>query len=90
LVTKELEIAKIEEAKELPSVKVLDPAVTAEKPSSPKRLVLIPVGVFCSLLIAIFWVLATEVWLRLDEDAPLRIFSRELRDSTRRERPSAA
>jgi uncharacterized protein involved in exopolysaccharide biosynthesis len=91
LVTKELEIAKIEEAKELPSVKILDPAVTAEKPSSPNRLVLILVGALCSLLIAMFWVLATEVWRRLDDDAPLRVFSRELRvSSRRREGPSAA
>jgi uncharacterized protein involved in exopolysaccharide biosynthesis len=90
LVSNELEIARIQEAKELPSVKVLDPAAIADKPSSPKRLVLIIVSALVSFLLAVLCVLADEIWQRLDDDAPLRIFSRELGLSSQLPKRSSA
>src|SRR5712664_2490115 len=44
LLTQQYELAKVQEAKEIPSVKILDAAVVPTKKSSPHRLILITVG----------------------------------------------
>ena len=42
--TQQYELAKIEEAKEIPSVKVMDPADVPEKKSGPPRLIIVAFG----------------------------------------------
>jgi uncharacterized protein involved in exopolysaccharide biosynthesis len=72
LLSKELEVAKIQEAKEIPSVKVLDPPVVAEKKSFPPRALLIAIGAILGFLVGIGWVIGREVWIRMDESEPLK------------------
>lgn len=68
--TKEYELAKVEEAKETPTVKVLDPPEVPEWKSYPPRLLLMILGTFLSLGLATFWVLGKWRWRAVATDDP--------------------
>jgi capsule polysaccharide export protein KpsE/RkpR len=78
LLTKQYELAKIQEAKEIPVVKILDPSNVPEKKSGPHRLVLMGLGTlfaFCSCAVCI---LAASMWRRLNPRHPMKELSREV------------
>lgn len=75
---KQYELAKVEEAKELPSIKVLDEPVVPERKSFPPRLLIAIGGAMLTFICVAGWLLASEVWRRLDENDPLKIGVREL------------
>lgn len=60
--TKANELAKVEEAKEIPSVKVLDPPEAPRKKSFPPRLLMISTGTLLALLGGAAWVLLCATW----------------------------
>ena len=66
--TKQYELAKVEEARETPSVKVLDVADVPEKKSFPPRLIMIVVGTIFAFAMGGVWVLAQALagakWIR--------------------------
>ena len=64
--TKQYELAKVQEAKELPTAKVLDPAAVAERKSWPPRILLIVLGAIGSLLLASAWIMAGSWWRETD------------------------
>ncbi len=73
LLRQRYEMARIEEAKEVASVKVLDEAAVPEKKDSPHRLVIILV---CSLLTfagAAVWVLGENLWRGVDSQHPKKL-----------------
>lgn len=76
--TKEYELAKVQEAKEVPSVKELDAPVVPEHKSFPPRLVIIMTGVFCTTLVGVVWVLGTARWREIDPQDPGKIFAQEV------------
>jgi uncharacterized protein involved in exopolysaccharide biosynthesis len=76
--TQEYELAKVAEAKEIPSVKVLDPANVPERKSFPPRLVVMLLGTFFCLALAAGWVLARERWEEIDSHAPPKLFAHEV------------
>jgi uncharacterized protein involved in exopolysaccharide biosynthesis len=78
LLSRELEAAKIQEAEEIPSVKVLDPPVIAQKNSFPPRMLLIAVGALFGLLCGSAWIIGREVWQRIDDSDPMKIFAKEV------------
>jgi capsule polysaccharide export protein KpsE/RkpR len=78
LLTQQYEIAKIEEAKEIPTVKVLDAADKPERKSSPKRLLLIGLGTLLALSVAIVWVLGTTTWRQMDPEDPRKQLGEEV------------
>lgn len=78
LLNAELEASKIEEAEEIPSVKVLDPPVIPQKKISPRRMLLIAVGALSSFLIGLLWVIGHEVWSKLGDSDVAKIFVREV------------
>ena len=53
--TREYELAKVEEAKETPSVKVLDPPDIPEKKSFPPRLLIIALGTMLAIAGSVAW-----------------------------------
>lgn len=68
------ELAKIEEAKSIPTIKVLDPGNVPEKKSSPPRLVIIILGTMFVFAAACLWVLGNSAWTDVDpEDARKRL-----------------
>ena len=62
--TQQFEIAKVQEAKETPSVKVLDDASLPERHSFPPRTMIALFGGFVALAGSAFWLLARERWER--------------------------
>ncbi|MBZ5568039.1 MAG: lipopolysaccharide biosynthesis protein [Acidobacteriia bacterium] len=64
--TKQYELAKVEEAKELPSVSVLDRANLPERKSWPPRRLFVMVGVFLFLAAGSVWVVGQDYWQQLD------------------------
>jgi capsule polysaccharide export protein KpsE/RkpR len=68
--TQQYEIAKVQEAKEVPSVKVLDPPDIPEKKVFPPRMLLIIVGAVLALAIGVGWIIANEGWERIDPQDP--------------------
>ena len=76
--TQEYELAKVEEAKETPSVKVIDPPDVPEKKSSPHRLLIILVGTFLSCLFGAVWILGNASWTGVDQHDPRKVFALEV------------
>jgi uncharacterized protein involved in exopolysaccharide biosynthesis len=73
--TQQYELAKVEEAKETPSVKVLDPPDLPEKKSFPPRIVIVLVGTMLACLFAVAWVLAHRAWDAIESTDARKIFA---------------
>lgn len=69
--TQQFEMAKVEEVREIPSVKVLDPADIPEKKTSPPRLFIIVLGGLSSVAFATGWILASACWQ--DSASPVKL-----------------
>ena len=64
--TQEYELAKVAEAKEIPSVKVLDPPNIPERKSYPPRRLITIFGTLFVFGAGVLWILGTERWNRID------------------------
>ena len=60
--TKQYELAKVQEAKEIPPVKILDEPDVPERKSSPHRSIIILLGFFLSAFAGTSWVIALKLW----------------------------
>jgi uncharacterized protein involved in exopolysaccharide biosynthesis len=76
--TKQFELAKVQEAKEIPSVKVLDQPEVPERKSFPPRALIIVAGTACSVLLGAAWVLGTARWRQIDPHDPGMRFAQEV------------
>jgi len=70
MLTEEYESAKIEEAKEIPTVKVLDSPSWPERKSAPRRTLIVLLGMMLSLMGGVVWVLGTAAWRHIDPNDP--------------------
>jgi capsule polysaccharide export protein KpsE/RkpR len=68
--TQQYEIAKVQEAKEVPSVKMLDPAELPEKKVFPPRTLLFFLGGIVALAIGAGWISGTDGWNKIDSQHP--------------------
>jgi uncharacterized protein involved in exopolysaccharide biosynthesis len=68
--TQQLEMAKVEEVRELPSVKILDPAEVPERKSSPPRLFLMLLGTLFSFVFAAAWIFGSAYWREMSVENP--------------------
>ncbi len=87
--TQEYELAKVQEAKETPSVKVIDPPDVAEKKSYPHRGWIILGGTFVFLLLGVGWILGTERWNRIDPNDPGKILTIEVATALKTHLPTS-
>jgi len=76
--TQEYELAKVEEAKEIPSVKVLDPGNVPENKSSPPRLLIMFLGTLLSLGFGVTWALGRARWEEVDATDPVKVLAQEV------------
>lgn len=76
--TKQYELAKVEEARETPSVKVLDVADVPETKSFPPRLLLMIFGTALVVVLSCVWVLANARWQEIDPRDPRKMLSLEI------------
>ena len=68
--TKQYEMARVEEAREVPTVKVLDVADVPEKKSFPPRLIIMLFGTSFIVAVCAVWTVAVERWKELDPNNP--------------------
>src|SRR5438477_5688542 len=78
LLTEQYELAKVQEAKETPSVKVLDPRKVPEKKSFPPRLVIMLLGTFLAGSLCVVWVVGTDHWNQADPKDPRKVLLHEV------------
>jgi uncharacterized protein involved in exopolysaccharide biosynthesis len=77
LLTQQCELAKVQEAKETPSVKVLDIAKVPEKKSFPPRLLIMFLGTFLALMLGTVWVLGKTSWEEMDSTHPGKLLAQD-------------
>ena len=76
--TQQFELAKVQEAKEVPSVKTLDPGSVPESRSFPPRMLLMALGAFLGCCVGISWLFATAMWRRMDPLDPRKLLAEEV------------
>lgn len=85
--TKQYELAKVQEAQEIIPIKVLDAPNLAERRSSKHRLIFMLVGMLVFALAGSVWVLVTEFWNITDDSHPAKAFAIQFLQSARRRNP---
>ncbi len=88
--TQQYELAKVQEAKEIPTVKVLDAAKIPEKKSFPPRLEIILLCTVLSLILASTAVLGRARWNEMDSAHPGKQLARDVFRTTRANLPWAS
>ena len=83
MLTQQYEIAKVQEAKEVPSVKVLDPPDIPEKKTFPPRILLTVLGGLLALVIGIGWIVGHDHWSKIDPEDPGKILVLNMVESVR-------
>jgi capsule polysaccharide export protein KpsE/RkpR len=76
--TQQFELAKVQEAKETPSVKVLDQAKVPEHKSYPHRLLIILLCTCLGAVVSIVFLLGKDHWAEVDSKEPEKVFAREV------------
>ena len=76
--TKQYELAKVQEAKEIPTVKVLDSANTPDKKSYPPRTLFIFLGTTFAFMSAAAWVFGKTAWDETDPNDARKAFAQEV------------
>jgi uncharacterized protein involved in exopolysaccharide biosynthesis len=76
--TQQYELAKVQEAKETPSVKVLDPPDVPEKKSFPPRLLIITLGAMLAMVGSVVWVFVKQAWDQTEQGDPQKVFAQEV------------
>jgi capsule polysaccharide export protein KpsE/RkpR len=78
LLTQQYELAKVQEAKEIPTVKVVDEPVVPEKKSFPPRLLIMFLGTSLALAGGVVWVLGHARWAEIDAQDAGKILAQEV------------
>jgi capsule polysaccharide export protein KpsE/RkpR len=81
--TQQYELSKVQEAKEVPSVKVLDAPEIPEKKVFPPRILLVVIGALVALAFGINWVFAKDKWQNIDPEDPGKLLVLNMVQSVR-------
>jgi uncharacterized protein involved in exopolysaccharide biosynthesis len=84
LLTQQYEMAKVQEAKEIPSVKVLDAAVVPTKKAFPPRTLITMFGTILGLAAAITWIVLKTRWDSVEANDPGKVFAAEVLTTMRK------
>jgi uncharacterized protein involved in exopolysaccharide biosynthesis len=83
LLTEQYELAKVQEAKEIPTVKVLDVATVPTKKSFPPRFVIIVLGTLLGMALAMTWISGKTYWDSVEAGDPRKAFATEVFSTVR-------
>ena len=72
VLTQQLELARVEEAKELPTVRVLDRANVAELRVRPRRKMIVVISCLLTLVLGVGWILVREKMRARDDQDPIK------------------
>ena len=81
--TRQYETARVQEAKEIPTVRVLDAANVPQHKSSPIRSLIMICGTMLSFIAACIYVLAASFWQGIDERDERKILVTDIVSATR-------
>jgi len=76
--TKEYELAKVQEVKEIPVVKILDSPSIPDKKSYPPRLLIMLLGTALAFGLATTWLFGKTTWDQTDSIDPRKAFAQEV------------
>jgi capsule polysaccharide export protein KpsE/RkpR len=76
--TKQGEIARVQEARDVPSVQVLDPPAVPQRKTSPHRLMIMFVGMCFTFFAGAAWLVSAAYWERIDPQEPWKMFMQEV------------
>ena len=76
--TKQYELAKVQEAKEIPTVKELDNPDIPGKRSFPPRVLIIISGTILFLTVGVMWVFGKTLWQAADANDPRKLLALEV------------
>jgi capsule polysaccharide export protein KpsE/RkpR len=88
--TKEYEMAKVQEVKEIPTVKVLDIAQIPDKRSFPPRLLIMFLGTVFSVAVAAAWISGKATWDKTDSNDARKVFAQEVFQTAKASLPWAS
>jgi uncharacterized protein involved in exopolysaccharide biosynthesis len=88
--TQEYELAKVQEAKEIPTVKVLDSPNVPERKSSPHRALITLMGTALAFSCGVTWVFGRKMWENTDPNDPGKVLGQEVYVSVKRAIPWAS
>lgn len=83
VLTKQYELAKVQEAREIPTVKVLDQPTLPEKKAFPPRMAIIILGTFLTIPLIAVRLSAENRWRRLEADDPRKTLVSDIRRTIR-------
>jgi len=78
VLTRQYELAKVQEAKEIPSIRVLDEPVVPERKIWPPRLIIIFLGTMMTMFFGICFMFGKRSLYELEDDDPRRVIIRRL------------
>lgn len=76
--TKQYEMARVEEAREVPSIKVLDVAAVPERKSFPPRLLLMMSGTLLACALGAFWIIKSTDWEKVADNDPRKMLVNDI------------
>ena len=85
--TQEYELAKVEEAKEIPTVKVLDAPNLPDKKSFPPRTLIVLLGTALAFTLGVAWVFGSALWEATDPADPRKLLAQEIFDTAKAAMP---
>lgn len=88
--TQQNELAKVQEVRETPSVKVLDAAAIPERKSFPPRTLIVFLCVFLTLFGAVLFVVGRARWEQIGPNDPSKVFTQEVLQTANAYMPWAA
>jgi capsule polysaccharide export protein KpsE/RkpR len=80
----EFDSAKVQEAREIPYVEVLDLPEGPERQSFPPRLLIIATGTGCAVILSGVWILGVARWREIDPQHAGMVLAREIFGTVRR------
>jgi capsule polysaccharide export protein KpsE/RkpR len=78
VLTREYEMAKVQEVKEIPTVKILDTAPIPERKSFPPHLLIIFIGTASAFTVATIWLFSKMFWDQTDQHDSRKKFAKEV------------
>ena len=90
MLTQEYELARVQEAKGIATVKVLDPPNLPEKKSFPPRLLFMLLGTMLALSCGVAWVFGRRTWEQTDPSNPGKVLAQEVFDTVKAAMPWAS
>ena len=76
-------LAKVQEAKEIPTVKVLDPPNLPDKKSFPPRTLTVLLGTGLAFSLGVTWVFGGALWEGTDPADPRKLLAQEVFDTAK-------